>query len=555
MPSVTLSKKSLLKSVGRKLSDEKLKDRISFLGTDLESIRGDNIELEIFPDRPDILSQEGFARAFKSFIGVKTGLIKYSVPKSGFVTKVGKQLKIWPYVVTAIVKGLKFDHQRIKDIIQLQEKLSVTLLRNRKKGGIGLYPLNKIKMPIRFTTMPADKISFRPLEFPKKITGRQILRMHPTGQRYGYIIEDQKEFPVFIDANDVIMSMPPIINSHDVGKIDNKTKDVFVEATGPDLNTLLVGLNIIISTLIDMGGKAYSMDVIYGKKRITTPNMRPSKMRIDVDYCNKILGLNLKAKDIKKYLMRMGFGIDKVGKSLSVFVPAYRNDIIHQIDLVEDVGIAYGFDNFEETIPNVATVAETSKLQDLANNVREVLAGHGLIEVKNYNLTSKKEQLEDMYFKGSLVEIENALSEEYAYLRAWIVPSLLSTLKTNKVHDYPQNIFEVGEVFKLKNSSDGFQKLPVEEALRVSVALCGEQADFTRIKQVFDNLMNALGLEYSIDETVHHSFIRGRVGRVNVKGKGVAYIGEMCPAVLHKFDLEMPVAVFELNLSDLLKVK
>ncbi len=231
MPTITLNKEVIEKLIGKKLPVDKLKDRISMLGTDLEKIEGNQIHVEIFPNRPDLLSEQGFARAFASFIGAKTGLQKYNVKKSGYDVNATGLPKEWPYVVTAIVKGLKFSDEKIREIIQVQEKLGITLLRNRKKGGIGIYPLDKITPPITFTSEDPDKISFIPLEYPGEITGRQILSKHPTGREFAHICEGWKKFPIFKDSKGVIMSMPPIINSHSVGKITAGTKDVFVEAT------------------------------------------------------------------------------------------------------------------------------------------------------------------------------------------------------------------------------------------------------------------------------------------------------------------------------------
>ncbi|HHI04261.1 MAG TPA: phenylalanine--tRNA ligase subunit beta, partial [Candidatus Woesearchaeota archaeon] len=77
MPTITLDKKDVMKLVGKEIPDDKLKDRISMLGTDLEKVDDSEIVVEVFPNRPDLLSEEGFTRALSSFIGVKTGLRKY----------------------------------------------------------------------------------------------------------------------------------------------------------------------------------------------------------------------------------------------------------------------------------------------------------------------------------------------------------------------------------------------------------------------------------------------------------------------------------------------
>ncbi|MCK5333240.1 MAG: phenylalanine--tRNA ligase subunit beta, partial [Candidatus Aenigmarchaeota archaeon] len=422
MPTVTFDKKTVLKYLGKKVPDTVLKDRISMLGTDLERVDDTEIVVEIFPNRPDMLSEEGFARALSSFMGIKTGLIKYDVKKSGSFTKVEKTLKIWPYVVTGIVRGLKFDDEKIRALIQLQEKLGVTMCRKRRKGGIGIYPLDKIKLPITFTTMDADKIKFRPLEYPNEITGREILEKHPTGREYGHIIEKQKEFPVFIDASGKIMSMPPAINSHDIGKITEATSDIFLEATGPDLVTLMQAINIISSALADAGGKVYSMDVIYKGKTITTPNLAPSKMKIDIKYINKLLGMEFSEKELNALLAKMGFGREKN----SVLVPAYRTDILHPIDIVEDIAIAYGYENFAEEIPNVSTIGTESKSAIFQRKVAEVMVGFSFLECMSYHLSNKEVLVSKMNSSNTkVVHVSNAVNAEYGVLRQGILPGLM----------------------------------------------------------------------------------------------------------------------------------
>jgi phenylalanyl-tRNA synthetase beta chain len=213
MPTVTLNRKVVDKLIGKKLSDDKLKERISFLGTDLENLDAKEIHVEIFPNRPDMLSEQGFSRALSSFIGTKPGLKKYSVKKSNHKVIVEESVKeVRPYTACAIVKNLKFDHEKIKEIIQIQEKLHITYGRNRKKCAIGVYPFEKIKTPIRFIAKKPQEIKFQPLESKKELTGLQILSQHPTGRDYGHLLEGKDKFPIFVDANDNVLSMPPIIN-------------------------------------------------------------------------------------------------------------------------------------------------------------------------------------------------------------------------------------------------------------------------------------------------------------------------------------------------------
>src|SRR3989338_8660394 len=201
MPTITLNKSEFEKLVGKKLPLDKLKDRISMLGTDLEKIEGNEIVVEIFPNRPDMLSEQGFSRAFSSFIGVKTGLRKYEVHPSGEKVLVEPSVnEVRPFTACAIVKGLSFNEERIREIIQIQEKLHVTYGRNRKKCAIGVYPLEKIAFPVTYRADLPEKIIFQPLEAAGKMNAREILEEHKTGREYGHLLQGMKKYPFFIDA-------------------------------------------------------------------------------------------------------------------------------------------------------------------------------------------------------------------------------------------------------------------------------------------------------------------------------------------------------------------
>ncbi|MBU0461450.1 MAG: phenylalanine--tRNA ligase subunit beta [Nanoarchaeota archaeon] len=552
MPSVKLNKEVFEKLVGKRLPLEELKDRISMLGTDLEGIEGNEINVEVFPNRPDMLSEQGFARAFSSFIGVKTGLRKYEIkrPEKDFVVTIDKSVSdVRPFTACAVVKGIKFDDEKIREIIQMQEKLHVTYGRNRKKAAIGIYPLEKIKLPIRFIGKNPKDVTFRPLESPKEIRADDILELHPTGREYAHLLEGMGKFPFFIDANNQVLSMPPIINSHVTGKVGEKTTDVFIECSGFDFQTLSTCLNMIVTAMADMGGTVYSMTLRYPGGERTTPDLAPSTMLLDTDYANKRLGLELESEEIAKLLEKMGYGIEKAKdkQKLSVLVPAYRADVMHPVDLVEDISIAYGYENFEEELPEVATVGEEAPFERFKKRIANIMIGFGLLETNTYHLSNADDQCKRMNCDIKVIPLANALTEEYDVIRAWMIPSLLRVLSGNKHHDYPQNIFEMGTIFKEDKSAE----TGIAENDRLAVLLCGADADFTKIKQVFQGLMDALDLKYETKDAEHDSFIPGRAGRISVKGKDVAYIGELHPKVISNFGLEMPVACFELNLSEL----
>jgi phenylalanyl-tRNA synthetase beta chain len=545
MPTITLSKKNLVTALGKKLSLNELKDRISMLGTDLEGIDGDEISVEIFPNRPDLLSQQGFNRALASFVGSKPGLRTYTVKPSGEKCIIHQSVaKCRPYTACAIIKGVKITEARLKEIIMIQEKLHVTFCRNRKKAAIGIYPLEHITFPIHFKGYKPEEIKFQPLERNWEMSASEILEEHPKGKEYAHLMEGLTRYACFEDATGKILSLTPIINSHVTGKISEKTKDVFVECSGFDLRIMQECLNMIVTALGDMGGSIYSLELEYPKMKVTTPKLEPTPMKVDRDYINKILGLTLSEKELKTTLEKMGYGYEK-GMAL---IPAYRTDILHQADLAEDVAIGYGYENIPEVMPTVATIGDESPSEEFFEKVRRILVGHGLLEGKSFHLINHDAQTRKMQLEENAITVAHPVSLDYDSLRSWVIPSLIESLQRNRQHEYPQTLFEIGRVFRKAKEGEKSDTGVVEQT-RVGVVVCGEDADYTSIRQILDDLFAKLELKVSYAAQEHPSFIPGRAARVSVGKQGVAYIGELHPQVLKNFEIGMPVAAFELNLT------
>ncbi len=543
MPTITINKAVLEKIIGKKLPLEKLKDRISYLGTGLEKVEGNEITVEIFPNRPDLLSEQGLGRALASFIGARKGLKAYKAARSGCRVIVEKSVKsVRPYTACAIVRNLKLNDERIKEIIQIQEKLHITYGRNRKKVAIGIYPLEAIAMPVTYTAKKPAEIRFRPLEAEREMTALQILSQHPAGKAYGHLLEGKDRFPVFIDAKRNILSMPPIINSHDTGRITADTKEVFIECSGFSVAVLQKCLNIIVACLADMGGTIHTVDVVDAGKKTETPDLAPVEMKVDLAYVNSRLGLSLAEKDIKNLLERMGYGYSN-GTAL---VPCYRVDILHLVDIIEDIAIAYGYENFKEEIPRVATVGEEDACTAFKEKIADLLAGLGLYELKTFHITNKETQTTKMHAKDHCIELKNPSTYEFNVVRAWMVPCLLEVLAANKHNERPQKVFDIGRTFHLNAK----EETGIGEQERLAVALCDDKIDFTRIRQVLDYVLREINVPYAIEETTHPSFIDGRAGAIKVGDKIIGILGEIHPNVLSNFALENPVAVLEIQLSE-----
>ncbi len=542
MPTVILNKTVLEKLVGKKLALDQLKDRISMLGTDLEKIENNEIHVEVFPNRPDMLSEQGFARALSSFIGAKPGLRKYNIRKSGLKVIIDPSVAMRPYTACAIVKNIHFTEERLQEIIQMQEKLALTHGRNRKKSAYGIYPLDNIHFPIQYIAKDPADVIFQPLGFDRKIAASQVEELHPKGKEYKDIAKGWKKYPFFIDSRENVLSMLPYTNSEDTGKVDTTTKNIFVECSGTDLANVTVALNMFAAMFADMGGDVYSIEMAYPTKTITTPNLTSQKMKMDISYINKRLGLSLDEKEVKVLLARMGYGYSD-GCAL---IPAYRADILHPVDLMEDIAIAYGYENFHADIPNVATIGEENPLAVLHRSLRDILIGFGLMEVTNYSLLTKEEIYDKMKHRGPAISLKNSLGE-HTHLRPALLPSLMKTLSENQHNEYPQNIFELGQTFVPDKITD----IGIEECEHLAVALCHETSDFTGIRQILDALAHQLNISLTIKECAHPSFIHGRSAEVLFRKESIGFIGEIHPSILEQWNLTAPVAVFEINMEKL----
>ena len=543
MATVKIPKKLIAQYI--KLTPD-LAEKISLMGIPVESENSEEVEIEVLPNRPDVLSVQGFLRVLRAYTGKEPGLKKYKInpPEKNYKVKVESSLKdIRPHTACAIVKNLKFDDNKIKEIIELQEKLHTTIGRNRKKIAIGIYPLEKISLPIKFEARKPQDIKFIPLEMNRELTGQEILQKHPAGKAYAGLLEGLNKYPVFTDAKDKILSMPPIINSHETGKITSETKDVFIECSGFNLESLKKTLNIIVTTLADMGGKIFAIEVDYGRKEIM-PDLSPEKMKISLNNVNSLLGLKLKERDMQKLLPKMGYDYSN-GR---VSIPAWRTDILHEIDIIEDVAIAYGYDNFEYKISQAANIAEESLVGNLQSKISQILVGLGLLEISTYHLIKEEENSIAKLKDDQKIELENSKTE-YKILRPNLLIPALRIFSENRDNEYPQKLFEIGTVFKKDIS--GKSETGISESNNLLIAC--SPSNFTEIKQIIEYLGSMLGVSFSLKENTHPFLIEGRTASIKCKDKEIGLMGEIHPETLRSWNIKMPLAIIEINTDELLR--
>ncbi len=537
MPVIRIQKKEIEK-LG--VHSDELLGNVHMIGADLKGVEGNEILVEFFPDRPDLYTVEGIARAMKFFLGYENDIREYSAKRGNVKIYVDPELQnIRPYIVGAVVKDVNVDELMIKSMMNYQEKLHATVGRNRKKLAIGLHDFDRVKPPFKYVA--AEKTySFVPLGFSEEMTLDEILEKHPKGVEYGHIIKNHTKYPLILDSNDNVLSFPPIINGT-LTEITQKTRNIFIDITGTHLATLLKVLNIIVCSFADRGGEIEGVKIEYHDGEIITPQLQYEEMEVEKEYVEKILGVTFTDKEITNSLRKMGISAE-INDKIRVRIPPYRMDILHPVDIIEDIAKGYGYENFKPK--RIEKYMEgKSKNEDMMLKI--AMVGLGFIEIKSLTLTSFKNQYDLMMsFGEKYVIVSNPVSESTETLRSWIIPSLLEIFRKNKHRELPQKIFEIGFV-----RTDKMEK-------HLAYAVIDVDADFTMSKSIAERIMKDMGIEdYEIEEKRHGSFIDGRCASVILNGEDVGFFGEMHPQVIENFELSYPVIAGEINIGKIGKIK
>jgi phenylalanyl-tRNA synthetase beta chain len=532
MPVITLYYDDLEELSG--VDKNTLIERIPMMGCDIERIEEDHVDIEFFPNRPDLYSTEGVARALKGFLGIETGIREFKVMPSDIkITKDKEIEKIRPYLACAVIRGMRFNSRSIESLMALQESLHWAVGRNRKKVSIGVHDLAKIKPPFRYIAQDPD-FKFVPLDFKENMTMREVLEKHPKGIKFANILEKFDKYPLILDAEDNVLSFPPIING-ELTKVTEETADLFIEVTGLD-PAVSIALNIVVASLAERGGRIESV-VIGGNVR--TPRLEAKLMKINSLEVEELLGFKLTNEEMISCLEKMRYGAKALGKSIEVQVPAYRYDILHNWDLIEDIAIGYGFDRIKPELPLTSTTGRAHPVSKLKDLIREIMVGLGYFEVMPFTLTNEHVQFERMRREKAegITHILYPISEDHTIVRPTILPNLLEILSINKHRELPQRIFEVGEVVMHCKTEQHLGGVAIHP-----------QANFTEAQAVVDAVMRERRIEYKVVESNDPAFLEGRRSDIIIKEKKIGVFGEIHPGVISNFGLEHPIICFELGL-------
>jgi phenylalanyl-tRNA synthetase beta chain len=543
MANIEIDKREFDELLGESMDEEKMIEDGSMLGAHWHSIKGNVCEVETYPNRPDLLSVEGLARAYQGFFGIETGRREYEVQEGEEGVEVDESVNdVRPFIAGAIVRDLELSEKKINGLIQLQEKIHETMGRRRDKLAIGLHDLEELSPPFTYRAVDPESVSFKPLEYDRHMQLGEILDEHEKGRKYSWILEEEEKYPIIEDSEGKVLSFPPIINNQ-LTEVQSGTTDVFIDVTGKHEETVKKALNILVTALAERGGIIESVEVA-GEEM---PELEPEERELDVEYFRSVSGLELEAEEIAERLEKMRFGAKPKKEKIKVEVPAYRTDLMHQYDLIEDAVIAHRYSNIEPEMPEVDQLASQKDIEDLVDRVRDILVGKGALEANTYYLSSKEKLFGRMEREEEeIAEMSNALTEDYAVVRNWLTPSLFQTLHENRQHSYPQEFFEAEEVVELDDSAVG-----ASNRRKLAYLISDTGVDYTDARKALQVLERDLGVDFEIREGDRSFMKDGRCAKILLDGEEIGFIGQYSDRVVANWDLDKPVAGLEIYLDEL----
>ncbi len=510
-------------------------------------------------NRPDLWSCEGMARQVRIKLQGKPSSYPFFKsrhrPKRRLHVAPGLE-EVRPYVAACAAIGYRVTEVGLAQLIQTQEKLGELFGRKRHTISIGVYQLPQIVFPVTYALVKPDEARFTPLGFEEKLSLGEILAVHPKGIEYGPIIARHERVPLLRDGEGQVLSLPPIINSREIGEVKVGDQKLFVEVTGTDLLMVILTLNILAANLADRGATIEAVEVVYPYKTrfgktVRTPFDFGQTRAIPIKTIESALGQRLGSEEVCRALSAYGYEARSAGNKVSVKPPPYRNDQMHAVDVVEDVAISRGYGEFTPLMPSQFTVGSLSRVEQVSDRVRDLMVGVGFQEIISNILSSRQELCDRMRLTGTaweqLLEVDNVMSQSFACLRQWITPSLLRVESASTRAFYPHRLFEVGEVAVLDPTDDQGSRT----VLTLGALVTHANANFSEIHSCLDLLLYYLGYPYTLEPIHHPSFLGGRAGQINSRGRAVGLIGELHPEVLEQWQVGMPGVVFELSVDAL----
>lgn len=564
MPKIEVLTETFYRDLGREYTDEQLEEILPSAKAELDG-RDDEagvLKIELNDtNRPDLWSSAGLVRQLRTITGNEIPFYDFfSNEEEEFecaerIVEVDPKLEqIRPFIAAFAVTGKAVNEAVLKDIIQTQEKLCWNFGRKRRSIAMGVYRNDLITYPVQYRAADPDAVRFVPLQMEQELSLRQINEQHPKGKEFGHIVADFPLFPFLDDANGQVLSYPPVINSANIGAVQEGDSELFIELTGTVHDDVLLAASIVACDLADSGFTilpvkiVYPYDTDYGRE-VVTPYYFQKPAAAELTYVHKLLGHELSPDQAVEALRRMGIFSVCDGGMLYATVPEYRNDFLHPVDIIEDVMIGHGMNNFSPIMPDSFTFGRITREEEFARKVKDIMIGLGFQEMMYNYLGSRKNFITRMNTEGAeYIQIANPMTENYEFVRASVIPSLMESESVSGNAVYPHMIFEVGKTaFLDAENNSGTVTRNILGFLAADTAI-----GFNEISSTISAILFYLNRDYVLKELEDTRFIAGRCAAVYVGTVRVGLFGEVHPVVLENWGIQMPTAAGELDLDLLL---
>lgn len=563
MPKLEIYKNLFLDKIGKNFTNLEISELLEPFKAEFDGFDESSGKIKIeFNDtnRPDLWSYLGLARQIKTYFFGEMPYYDFFSKKGDFkkfygeILVDGKMSQIRPFIFGFLAKGLIINDKMLETLIQFQEKLCQNYGQKRRRIAMGMYNSNFIKFPISYiASSPNHK--FVPLGMDYELSLLEINEKHPKGLEYSHIIKNFDKFPLLLDDNNNVVSYPPIINSNNIGSLKVGDTDLFVEVTGIDFEATLLALSIAACDFYDMGFEILPVKTVFREpfnldfKELVCPYYFQEEVEFDVENINRLLGSNLTLERICLSLKKMG--VNSYSKDFKNYIipPFYRNDFLHEVDVIEDVMIGEGLSSFNPELPRAFTVGRLSSLEEFSRNVRNLMVGMGFQEMIYNYMGSKKDFIDRMNINDqNFLKVSNPMTENYEYIRASIIPNLLKSESVSSNFPYPHKIFEIGKV-ALKNldTTEGTSTFT-----NLAFLMSGKEISFNEINSIVATLFYYLNIEINLIESKTIFYINGRGADIVIEGFNIGGFGEISPYVLNNFGIFIPCSVFEVNINKLM---
>ena len=319
---------------------------------------------------------------------------------------------------------------------------------------------------------------------------------------------------------------------------------------GLDPNLAMEAMNRACQLVEELGAG----EVVGGAVDIYPVKREGVKLPFEPDKYNKLLGTDIPAEDMIGYFTKIDLGYDKAANE--ILVPSWRQDLLCDADMAEEVARFYGYDKIGTSLPSGESTAggKSFKLR-MEEKAREVAEFCGFSQAMTYSFESPKvfDKLlipENSKWRKTVV-ISNPLGEDYSIMRTLPLNGMLTSLSTNfGRRNKDVRLYEMGNIYLPKQLP--LTELP-EERMQLTFGMYGD-GDFFTMKGVIEELLYQTGLRKKAEYDPHADlpFLHpGRKAQIVYDGAVIGYLGEVHPTVAANYAIKERVYIAVIDMPEI----